>query len=443
MDWIESQLTQFGEQVVCIDTAGHRSYGQFLSTIDRYAELVQPCVGDRPAVIAVQLENTLDAIAALLAIARLQQVVLPLAIELPMAEKQEQLRIAGASFCLDGGGVHVIEHPTPAPSLIDVLVERAHAGLILFSSGTSGEPKGMLHDLDALLARYQTVKPRSDRTVQLLLADHIGGLDSAFRTIFSGSTLVLPERRSPDVVAQSIQSSKANILPASPTFLNLMRMANAFERYDCSSLELIAYGAEPMSPVLLEQLAKSLPEVSFQQKFGTSETGAIRIKSRSSDSLYFEIQDRDVEWQIVEGELWLKTSSRILGYLNADEASLEADGWYRTGDLVERSEDGLLRIIGRQSQVINVGGQKVHPTEVEQVIAEIDGVLACSVFGKSAPITGDMVACSIVVEDAGELREWKRRIRNHCRGRLAAWKIPASVELSAELSITDRLKKGA
>ena len=329
-----------------------------------------------------------------------------------------------------------------ASKLINQLSARGHAGLILFSSGTSGEPKGMLHDLNALLERYREVRPRADRTVQLLLADHIGGLDSAFRTLFAGSTLVVPEARSAVAVGEAIERYNVNILPASPTFLNLMLLAHVTEKFDCSSLEVIAYGAEPMSARLLGRLVKAFPNAAFQQKFGTSETGAIRIKSQSTDSVYFRIEDSGVEWRVQDEELWLKTSSRILGYLNADESSLEADGWYRTGDLVEEAEAGYLRIIGRRSQLINVGGQKVHPAEVEQVIAEIEGVEACSVYAKPAAVTGSIVACVVVPSSNQDLRTWKRLIRQHCRGRIADWKIPVAVELRAELSMTDRLKRG-
>ena len=149
-----------------------------------------------------------------------------------------------------------------------------------------------------------------------------------------------------------------------------------------------------------------------------------------------------MEWRVEQGELWLKTSSRILGYLNADESSLEADGWYRTGDLVEEGEGAYLRIIGRQSQLINVGGQKVHPVEVEQVLEELEGVEACKVFASPAPVTGSMVACQIVSSLDLDVRGWKRLIRTHCRGRLANGKIPAAGELSDQLTMTDRLKRG-
>jgi len=442
VSWIDRQFTEFGSKVACYERGRTWTYNDFASEIERFETVISPTVGSEPVVIAVRMAGTMEALAAVFAIDRLKQVALPLSSEMLEAEQVEAQRIAGAAYVLSEKGLLAEASVAERSKLIDQLKEREHAGLILFSSGTSGEPKGMLHDLGALLDRYRTLRPRSDITVQLLLADHIGGLDSAFRTLFAGSTLVVPEARIAASVGEAVERYQVNVLPASPTFLNLMLLAQVPEKYDCSSLEVIAYGAEPMPARLLVRLVESFPHAALQQKFGTSETGAIRIKSERPDSLYFRIEDSDVEWRVQEGELWLKTSSRILGYLNADESSLEADGWYRTGDLVDEAADGYLRIIGRQCQLINVGGQKVHPVEVEQVIAEIEGVDACEVFVKAAAVTGSMVACVIVTTLDRDLRSWKRLVRSHCRGRLADWKIPASIELRDELLVTDRLKRG-
>jgi len=442
VSWIDRQFAAFGAQLACHENERAWSYFDFVAEVDRLEGLIEPLLSEPPAVIAIQMESIFEALAAVFAIARCKQIALPLSPEMPVAEQAKLQRIAGASFALSTHTLRELKGALPTSKLIDQLTARGHAGLILFSSGTTGEPKGMLHDLDALLARYREVRPRTDRTIQLLLADHIGGLDSAFRTLFAGSTLVVPAARSAESVAQAVEQYSVNILPASPTFLNLMLLAQIPERFDCSSLEVIAYGAEPMPAILLGRLVKAFPDASLQQKFGTSETGAVRIKSQREDSLFFQIADAGVEWRVEQGELWLKTSSRILGYLNADESSLEVDGWYRTGDLVEEGEGAYLRIIGRQSQLINVGGQKVHPAEVEKVLEELEGVEACTVFASPAPVTGSMVACQIVSSLDLDVRGWKRLIRNHCRGQLANWKIPAAVELSDQLTMTDRLKRG-
>lgn len=440
MNWIDRQFSKCGAMIACYERGRTWTYNDFAREVDRFEAMLLPELDLVPRVFALRMNRSLEALAAIFAIRRLRQIALPLSLEMPESELLETQRIAGVSYILSEHELRAQPLETKPSRLVDQLSERGHAGLILFSSGTSGESKGMLHDLDAFLNRYRVVRPRSDVTLQLLLADHVGGMDSAFRTFFSGSTLVVPESRTAHAVGEAIERYKVTILPASPTFLNLMLLANVAEKYDCSSLELIAYGAEPMPEGLLARLVRSFPNVDFQQKFGTSETGAIRVKSRSRESLYFRIKDLDVDWRVQADELWLKTSSRILGYLNADESSLEADGWYRTGDLVEVANDGCLRVIGRQSQLINVGGQKVHPAEIERVICEIEGVDACAVFAKPAPVTGSMVACAILTSSDLDLRTWKRLVRTHCRDRLASWKIPVSVELRDQLALTDRLK---
>ena len=441
MDWIDDKFVDYAKKPACYEAGRCWTYQDISTETDRLANWIATIVAPAPAVIAIRLSCTPKAIAALFAVKRCRQIALPQYTDMPMAEQKEQQRIAGASFLLNEEGIEPLSSKAEESSLIHQLAERSHSGLILFSSGTSGEPKGMLHDLDALLDRYQTVQPRADRTLQLLLTDHIGGLDSALHTLFAGSALVIPEARTALAAGAAIEQHRVNILPASPTFLNLMLLAEAANKFDCSSLEIIAYGAERMPKELLARLSKTFPHSQFQQKFGTSETGTIRIRSQDTKSVCFRIDDPGVEWRVQDGELWLKTGSRILGYLNAEDTSLEADGWYRTGDLVDELKDGYLRIIGRCSDVINVGGQKVHSTEVEQIISEIEGVAACYVFGKPAAITGNVVACRIVTTTDADLRSWKRKIRRHCHDRLAGWKIPAVVELSNELSLTNRLKR--
>ena len=440
-DWIDCYWAKYRDRIACCESGHGWTYGELSERINSLAGEIASAVRSEPSVIAVCPDSSLLALAALFAIKRTRQIALPLSKTLPAVERKERQQLASASLVLDENGLQPQETSNSLPKLAHTLSDRAHSGLILFSSGTEGAPKGMLHDLDELLKRYQRVQPRSDRTVQLLMIDHIGGLDSAIRTLFSGSTLIIPEKKTPLSVGKAVELHKANMLPASPTFLNLMLMSKVAKKFDCSSLEVIAYGAEPMPKSLLERLIATFPYTRFQQKFGTSETGAIRIKSQNNDSLHFRIEDSDVEWRVLNGELWLKTNSRILGYLNTNNTSLEAGGWYRTGDLVEETADGCLRIIGRLNAMINVGGQKVHPAEVEQVIAEIEGVDACFVFAKPDAITGSVIACKLVTAMDDDLRSWKRRIRAHCRKRLANWKIPVSVDLSDRLLITDRLKR--
>lgn len=438
MDCIQTKLETFGPRTACHEAERSWTYQQFIESIATLKALLP----SQRSIIAIQTDTSIEGLAALLAIADSPHIALPLPLELPEVEQLSMLEVAGATHRLSGSNSEFELTELAASNTPALYGKLQHSGLVLFSSGTSGEPKAMLHDLTALLNRYTSVRPRDDRSLLLLLIDHIGGLDSAFRTLFSGSTLIVPKTRTPDDTGAAIAEYQVNVLPASPTFLNLMLLAHAPTKYNCESLEIIAYGAEAMPAALLQRVHKAFPNVDIQQKFGTSETGTIRIKSTNTNSLFFKIKDNDTEWKIVDDTLWLKTPSRILGYLNADERSLEADGWYSTGDLVEEADDGSIRIIGRESALINVGGQKVHPGEIEAVLHDIPEIESCHVSAQPDPITGNAITCEIVSQNEDDLRAWKRRIRNHCRGKLAPWKIPSHVSVTKELLTNSRLKKG-
>ncbi|MGF1449640.1 MAG: fatty acid--CoA ligase family protein [Opitutales bacterium] len=329
----------------------------------------------------------------------------------------------------------------PIHPLVAQLNSKRRPGLLLFSSGSTGKPKAMLHDFARLLEPYRP-KPLKDLRLLLFMAlDHIGGIDTLLRTFTNGSTLVVPPARDPETVAQSIERHAVWVLPASPTFLNLLLLSGAASRYDLSSLRIIGYGAEPMPAALLQRLADAFPQVRLQQKFGTSETNAVRVTSRDSRSLEIRIEDADTQYRIDDGELLLKTPARILGYLNADGDSLTADGWFRTGDLVEETGEGWLRIVGRKREVINVGGEKVLPGEVEDCLLGLDAVADCLVTARAHPMMGQVVAAQVVPAAGVEASALKKRVRAHSRAHLESWKVPVHIKVVPELAVSARFKK--
>ncbi|MGB0419177.1 MAG: class I adenylate-forming enzyme family protein [Opitutales bacterium] len=440
MDWFYSKLQAYNSRVAFCESQKSWTYAEFLNRVGQLRVLIEQKLGSSPSVVALQLGSIFEGLAAILALGDCKHMMLPLANDLSRDERKDQITIAGASWLLEEGELREISDEKAIPALMQTLVTRNHAGLILFSSGSTGEPKGMVHDWSAFLDPYRRVGSREDRVIQLLYPDHVAGLDAALRSILAGSTLIIPETRTPEAVGRAIERHRANVLPATPSFLNLLLVSEAKTRFDCSSLDLIAYGSELMPEAVLKRLTEAFPSVDLQQKFGTSETGAVRIKSRSRDSLEFRIADGNIDWKVVNEELWLRADARILGYLNADGRSLEAEGWYRTGDLVEVLDSDWMRMKGRKETVINVGGYKVHPAEVERLIGEIEGIQSCKVFGEVTPLTGMQVACRVSVSGSPDLREVKRRIRRHCKGRLADWKIPARVHLQSQSMMNRRMK---
>ena len=439
MNWIEERLVRFIDQTACIEGKRSWLYGDLQKYVERLIKTLRSC--GNQSVVAIRASQTIEGIAALLAIHQLNLIALPLGPGLSPNDCFESMKVAAADYHLsfDRGVAKLKERePCKRPTLYKKL---SGSGLVLLSSGTSGSPKAMLHSLKALLDRYKDIPSRTERSLQLLLLDHIGGFDAAFRSLFAGSTLIIPDQLNPEAVGRAIEAHKVTVLPTSPTFLNLLLLNGIPHRYDCSCLKIIAYGAEPMPSALLKRLTHLFPQAKLQQKFGTSETGAIQIRSVSSDSLFFSIQDMDTKWKIIDNELWLKSPSRIIGYLNDESSSLGENGWYQTGDLVSTNNKGQLQIIGRKSALINVGGQKVHPAEIEAIIEQIAEVDACRVYAEAGAITGSIIACKITTQSADDLRTWKRRLRKHCRPYLAAWKIPSQLELTDSISVTNRLKR--
>jgi len=417
MSWIRKKLEAFADRV-----AGHEAgriylYSDFLELLDQANNKLP--FGEKQ-VIEVSCNTTIENLASLLAIAQSRHIALPLPSELTKIERERMRKVAGES---------------------SIYEKLESSGLILFSSGTSNKPKGMLHNFEVLINRYKDTSMRRDRCLQLLLIDHIGGLDTAFRCLFAGSTLVIPNQRTPEAVGLAIESKKVNIFPASPTFFNLLLLAKIPEKHDLSSVQILAYGAEPMPQKLLKSLAKIFPKAKLQQKFGTSETGAIHVRSAKNESLFFCIDDPETEWKIIEDELWLKTPSRIIGYLNSDQDQLKTDGWYATGDLVEDDGKGNIRIVGRTSAVINVGGQKVNPSEIEAIIIELKGVESVRVYGIENSITGYSIACEIVSSECKSINLWKRDIRRHCKKELQIWKIPTNIFIVKKVEVNSRMKR--
>ena len=272
--------------------------------------------------------------------------------------------------------------------LIDALRSKRHAGLVLFSTGTTGRPKAILHDLTLFLKRFETPRPTL-RTINFLLFDHIGGINTLLHTLFNKGVLVAPEARTVDSVLDTCQKFNVEVLPTTPTFLRLMLMSGAVPDKVPSCLKVITYGTERMDQPTLDELYKLLPDVDFRQTFGMSELGIVRVKSESRDSLFMKVGGEGVETRVVNNVLEIRSESRMLGYLNAP-SPFDAEGWYDTKDVVEVKDD-YYKVTGRVSDVINVGGLKFMASEVERVALNYPNVSLVKATPKQNPITGQHV----------------------------------------------------
>mgnify|MGYP003390852003 FL=1 len=323
-------------------------------------------------------------------------------------------------------------------NMIDNLREKNSSGLILFSSGSTGKPKAMIHNLDTLIDSFKDKKEKSMNMLVFLMFDHIGGLNTVFNALCMGACLIIPKIKDAKTICELIEKYKIMVLPSSPTFLNLILISEEYKNYDLSSLRMITYGTETMPQSLLLKLKEVFPKVKFLQTFGTSETGISTTSSKSSNSLFMKLEDINGEYKIVENELWLRSKTQVLGYLNASMDSFTSDGWFKTGDLVEVDGE-YIKIIGRAKEVINVGGQKVLPSEVESIILEMEEISDCMVYGEKNAITGQTVVCDVVLNN--KIENIKKRVRVFCKDRLDAYKIPTKVNVVDKTNFSDRFKK--
>ena len=325
--------------------------------------------------------------------------------------------------------------------IIENLQKLGHSGLILFSSGSTGAPKAMIHDLDKLIDNYKNKKQKHINMLVFLMFDHIGGINTMLNILSMGATMIIPQNRNADDICRLIQDYKITVLPSSPTFLNLILINRSYEKYDLSSLRMITYGTETMPEGLLNRLKAVFSKVKFLQTFGTSETGIASTSSKSSNSTFMKIDDENLEYRVVDNELWLRSKTQILGYLNRSMESFTNDGWFKTGDVVEIDNDGFIKIIGRNKEIINVGGQKVLPSEVESVLLGMDEIEDCLVYGEQNAITGQSVSCDVVLKHGIDDSGFKILVRKFCKDKLDNFKIPTRVNVVQKTEFTERFKK--
>ena len=426
------------------DDSGPRTWREFGTMVVAARRLCVMAAVQPGDVIVTSGEATLESLAWLFGAATLGAVVAPLRRE-RAGEIETWKNFLRIGWSVQGGRLVRVAEGTASPAaarLFGELRGRGHPGLILTTGGTTGTPKLVLHDCTTLLATLPLKEGRPWRTLPLMRFDHIGGLDVAWRALAGRQILVAPPAElTPAVVAEKIVRHQVEVLPATPSFLNLLLLAGIERTHELSSLRVVPYGAEPMPAGLLERLRAALPRVEFVQRFGTSETGALPVQA-AGDGLMMRADQPGFAWKIVDGELWVQSPARGLGYLAGDTDQLETVGWFRTGDLVQRLPNGAVRVLGRRSDLINVGGEKVLPSGVEAVLLAHPLVTDCRVFPLPNAVLGQIVAAEIVWRGAErDAVAVKRLLHEFMGATLPKSHLPAVVRLIGAVDTTRNLKK--
>jgi acyl-CoA synthetase (AMP-forming)/AMP-acid ligase II len=327
----------------------------------------------------------------------------------------------------------------PQNHLVAQFQETRHAGLIVFTSGSSGEPKGILHDFERVLEKFDG-KRTGWRTILFLTMDHFGGINTLLSCLaHQGVGICLPNR-APDTVCSAIATAHAELLPTTPTFLNVLLASGCWRNYDLSSLRMITYGAEPMPQATLDRMTTIFPHAKLKQTYGLSELGVLHSKSPDEKSLWVKVGGDGFETRVVDGILQIRSKSNMIGYLNAPNP-IDEEGWMSTGDLVEQRGE-LVRFLGRVSEIINVGGQKVFPAEVEDVLIAAPGVADATVFAIPHPLLGQAVCARVSLVEQETVDSAVTRLRTYCRERLAKFKVPMRFEIvGMNAQLSERNKK--
>ncbi len=427
--WLLDRLDLFADRPALIWRGQLISYRALLAdAVDWQRKLADAGV-QAGATLAIVGDYSPNACALLIAAIANRNIVVPLTLA-SNAQHEALMRVAEASFVIrlddrDGTSLSRIGDQ-PCHPLLRELAAGGHPGLVLFSSGSTGPSKASLLNFDSLLSKFERVRS-ADRTLVFLQLDHIGGINTLFHGLCNGGTLVTIAGRSVDAVCAAIDQYQVQLLPTTPTFLRMMLIGDATCRYRLRSLSTITYGTEPMPETTLAAAQRAMPWVRFKQTYGLSELGILPTRSKSSDSTLVKLGHDGFETRIVDGLLWIRARSAMLGYLNAPPA-FDADGWFNTQDEVEIHGD-FVRILGRRSEMINVGGEKVHPSEVESIVLTLDNIRDATIFGRPNPVTGQIVCARVSLIRPEPTAEVRRRLRGHCSSRLAPFKVPATVEV--------------
>jgi acyl-CoA synthetase (AMP-forming)/AMP-acid ligase II len=428
----------YGDAVIWKDRV--YSYRWLLERFQGWKEFLSINRIEPGTVVVLEADFSPKAIALFLALIENRCIIVPFASYID-TQKDEFVEIAQAEaiFKLDSNDNYSLKRlsNTADNKLYVKLRKLDNPGLVLFSSGSTGRSKAAVHDFSHLLKKFRT-RRHNLRTITFLLLDHIGGIDTLLYCLSNSSCIIAIDDRSPDNICAAIEKWKVEVLPVTPTFMNLLILSEAYLRYDLSSLKYITYGTEVMPEATLQRCAELFPSVTLLQKYGTTEVGTLRSKSKGSSS-WVKVGGDGFETRIVDGMLQIKAESAMLGYLNAPNPFTE-DGWFMTGDSVKQDGE-YIRILGRKSEIINVGGEKVYPAEVENVIQQADNIAQATVYSEKNPIMGNIVCSRITLIRKEEKSKAVNRIKKFCLDRLENFKVPVRVEIVESPQYSSRFKK--
>lgn len=337
-------------------------------------------------------------------------------------------------------------------------VEEEDVVLLLFTSGTTGQPKApMLAHRN--LVQYVAGQIESsgigedERLLMDIPNNHVGGVVMAiFSVLYSGNTLVMLDTFVPQQVLKTLQDERISVMGQVPAQYILLFMQPDFDSYDLSSVKYAVISGAPVPPELVDQIEEKMGIIPFIGYGLTEVSGAITFtrqehpREKISSTIGIPNEGIEVHFmspQRVEvppgeaGEIAVRGGAVMKGYYKQPEATAEVlddDGLFYTGDMGYMDEDGFIHILGRKKEMYIRGGENVYPPEVEDVLTQHPKVLFAAVLGYPDPVMGEKGRAYVVPQPGAEVTE--DEIKEFCHENLANYKVPDQVVFREMLPLT-------
>jgi acyl-CoA synthetase (AMP-forming)/AMP-acid ligase II len=316
--------------------------------------------------------------------------------------------------------------------------------LLVFTTGTTGYPRAVRQDWNRVLRPFLPLRSApSERWLLAYGLHQFGGLQLLMHVLGAGATIVAPVPRRPREGLAAMRRFGVRHASATPTYWRFVLAEVRSDGGEVPALRQITLGGEAVQSRLIDELQATFPEARISQIYGANESGNLRSVRDNRNGLPLsaltEDPDADVALKIVDGELWVRSKIGMLGYYG--EPPIDADGWRATGDLVEVVGDRVM-FRGRASEIINVGGVKVHPLPIEERISSLAGVQLVRVFGRPNALAGAIVAVEIVPEPGADTDALDRAVREACADLPAAAR-PRSIKFVETMATTgNKMSRG-
>jgi fatty-acyl-CoA synthase len=469
LDWLERWNSYSPAGIALQDGESGRqlSYSQLYSQANNGAAFLkdkyQITKGDRIAVLA---QNDLDYIVLFFAAQRLGAILVPVNFRLTTREIEHILKDCSPKLLVTGPEYENPGYQTTvlkltdfselllknSKSYLDFQGEEESPVMILYTSGTTGAPKGavLTHKMlfwNSVNTSLRLNISQTDSAVIFLPLFHTGGwnvLTTPF--LHRGAKVILLKKFDGDLILDLSEKEKCTLLFGVPTTMDMMARSAKFKDCKLSSLRYAIVGGEPMPVNLIETWhAKKIP---VRQGYGLTEFGPNVFSLNEQDAIRkigsigfpnFYCEARIVDQQNKEvgpgeiGELILRGPMCMHGYWQNEMATKETivDGWLHTGDLVRRDSEGYHYVVGRKKDMFKSGGENVYPAELEKVLRAIPGVREAAVIGVPDAKWGEVGKAFVVLEEGAPLSE--SELTRHCTKNLAKFKIPKYFQFLPEL----------